>query len=96
MNLEEARQKLTNEEIIFLTGSRVTRVNVSRILDPSTEESERGILFVVKGEFMEQALIRGIRGKAFVYPDTEIFIRIAGNSDFKRNKRCPRYSFITY
>lgn len=85
MDLEEARQKLANKEIIFLAGTRITRVKVSGILNPSTEESKTGILYVVEGEFIEQNMIRGINGKVFVYFDTEIYIQIAGNPNFERN-----------
>ncbi|MFH0819441.1 MAG: hypothetical protein V1892_00220 [bacterium] len=89
MNYLEARQELIGKKTHFKTGSQdVTLKEVERIMSPADlkmseerEEQTKGLLFVAEGKIESKNFIKETRVQVYVYPHTEIFIKLTGDKN---------------
>ena len=89
MNYLEARQELLGKKIHFKTGSQdITLKEVEKIINPADlkmpeerKKQTKGLLFVAEGKIESQDFIKGTRAQVYVYPHTEIFIKLTGDKN---------------
>lgn len=81
MDINKAKEELLRKRVIFKNGyTDITIKKVDEILPPEKYDDKTiGHLYVVKGEIEDRNLIEGIITKIYVYPYTEIFVKIAGD-----------------
>lgn len=89
VNYLEAKEELIGKKIHFKTGSQdVTLKEVEKILNPTDlkmseerKEQTKGLLFVAEGQIENKNFIKGTRVQVYVYPHTEIFIKLTGDKN---------------
>lgn len=82
MDINEAIKKLLGKRVHFKNGTtNITIEKVDKILPPDElyDPKTKDHLYIVEGEIEEQDIVEGVIVQVYVYPYTEIFMKIAGD-----------------